>query len=171
MVTGNFSCLDISGLLRHLGPKQIVKVPTRKDTTLDLILMNMHEYFNLSQAFLPFGLSDHNAIVASLLQGQNNINTKKTITKQDLQASFKAMGKYLNLIDWSLLFTPLEGCEEMWDTFSEVVHTGLDILMSEKQYRICSADASWMTQSESPYTKETKGLFYVRARVHSIQVF
>ena len=34
----------------------------------------------------------------------------------------------------------------MWDTFSEVVHTDLDILMPEKQYHICSADTPWMTQ-------------------------
>ena len=56
------------------------------------------------------------------------------------------MRRFLNLIDWSLLFAPLQGCEEMWNTFIEAVHTGLDILMPEKQCRFCTADAPWMTQ-------------------------
>ena len=34
----------------------------------------------------------------------------------------------------------------MWHTFSDVVSTGFDILMSEKQYRVCTADAPWTTQ-------------------------
>ena len=33
----------------------------------------------------------------------------------------------------------------MWNTFSEVVSTGLDTLMPEKEYRVCAADAPWMT--------------------------
>ena len=46
LVTGDFNRLDISGLLRHFRLKQIVKVLTRKDATLDLILTNMHEYYS-----------------------------------------------------------------------------------------------------------------------------
>ena len=34
----------------------------------------------------------------------------------------------------------------MWNTFTEAVLTGLDILIPEKQYRVCTADAPWMTQ-------------------------
>ena len=34
----------------------------------------------------------------------------------------------------------------MWNVFSKAVRTGLDILMPEKQFRICTADAPWMTQ-------------------------
>ena len=35
----------------------------------------------------------------------------------------------------------------MWKVFSKVVHIcGLDILMPEKQFRICTADTPWMTQ-------------------------
>ena len=46
LVTGDFNRLDISGLLGHFRLKQIVKVPTRKDATLDLILTNMHEHYS-----------------------------------------------------------------------------------------------------------------------------
>ena len=118
-----------------------MKVPTRKDATLDLILTNMHEHYSAPQAFPPFGLSDHNTVMATALHGKRNNNSKKTITKQDLRVSSKAaMGRYLNLFDWQLLFAPLTSCEEMWNTFLEVVCTGLDILMPEKEYRVCTAD-------------------------------
>ena len=147
LATGDFNRLDISGLLRHFRLKQIVKVHTRKDATLDLFQMNMHEYHSPPQPFAPFGLSDHNVVVATPLQGKRINKTKKTITKRDLRASSKAsMGRFLNHIDWPIMFAPLEGCEEMWNTFTEAVHTGLDILMPVKQYRVCTADAPWMAQ-------------------------
>ena len=47
LVTGDFNPLNIDGLLNHFRLKQIVKVPTRKKATLDLILTNMHEYYIL----------------------------------------------------------------------------------------------------------------------------
>ena len=148
LVTGDFNRLDISGLLGHFRLKKIVKVPTRRDATLDLIMTNMHEHYSAPQAFPPFGLSDHNTVVANALHGKRNNNSKKTITKRDLRDSSKAaMGRYLNLFDWQLLFAPLISCEEMWNMFSEVVRTGLDILMPEKKYRVCAADPPWMTQS------------------------
>ena len=86
-------------------------------------------------------------MMATALHGKRNNNSKKTITKRDLRASSKAaMGRYLNLFDWQLLFAPLTSCEEMWNTFFEVVCTGLDILMPEKEYRVCTADPPWMTR-------------------------
>ena len=89
-----------------------MKEHTRKDATIDLILMNMHDHY--SQPFAPLGLSDHNAVVATPLHGKRINNTKKTITKRDLRASSKAsMGRFLNGIDWSILFSPLEGCKEI----------------------------------------------------------
>ena len=103
----------------------------------------MHDHY--SQPFARLGLSDHNVVVATPLHGKR-IN-KKTIIKRDLRASSKAsMGRFLNGIDWSILFSPLEGCKEIWNVFSKAACTGLDILMPEKQFRICTADAPWMTQ-------------------------
>ena len=145
LVTGDFNRLDIGCLLRHFRLNQIVKEHTRNDATLDLILTNMHDHYSPPQPFAPLGLSDHNVVVATPLHGKR-IN-KKTITKRDLRASSKAsMGRFLNGIDWSILFSPHEGCKEMWNVFSKAVCTGLDILMPEKQFRICTADAPWMTQ-------------------------
>ncbi len=42
LVTGDFNRLNINNLLNHFRLKQIVKVHTRKDAILDLMLTNMH---------------------------------------------------------------------------------------------------------------------------------
>ena len=56
------------------------------------------------------------------------------------------MGRYLSSIDWTLMLSPLDTCENMWSVFHEVVHSGLDTIMPEKQIRIHPADAPWMNQ-------------------------
>ena len=64
ILTGYFNRLNVSRLLNHFCLKQIVKIPTRMEATLDLIITNMHKYCNSPQGYPAFGLSDHNTIVA-----------------------------------------------------------------------------------------------------------
>ena len=69
------------------------------------------------------------------------------ITVRDTRKSCKfEMGRYLTKIDWSLVCGPLDTCESMWTSFHELVHSGLDIIMPEKQIHIHPTDAPWMTQ-------------------------
>ena len=141
LVTGDFNRLNIDGLLNHFRLKQIVKVPTRKKATLDLILTNMHEYYSPPQAYPPFGLSDHNVVVATPIDGKRNINNKKVTMRYDLRTSNKAaLGRYLTQRNWPLLFTPLVSCEEKWQVFQDVIHSGLDTIMLAKPIMICTAD-------------------------------
>ena len=148
-MTGDFTRLDVTRLLNLFRLKQIVKihVPTRNDVTLDLILTNMHKYYNSPQGYPEFGLSDHNTIIVTGKSVLPNANTKKLITVRDTRKSRKLeMGRYLTKIDWSLVCGPLDTCESMWTSFHELVHPGLDIIMPEKQIRIHPTDAPWMTQ-------------------------
>ena len=64
--SGEFNRLNISRLQTQFKLKQLVRVPTRGNQTLDLILTNMPHVYNkdLVQTFPPFGLSDH--LVVSL---------------------------------------------------------------------------------------------------------
>ena len=81
LVTGDFNRLDISGLLNHFRLKQMVKVSTRRNATLDLVLTNMHDYYYSPQAYPPFGLSDHSTVVASPKVKEHKSNTKKVVTR------------------------------------------------------------------------------------------
>ena len=148
LVTVDFNGLNINGLLNHFRLKQILKVMTRKKATLDLILTNMHEYYSPPQAYPLFGLSDHNVFVATAVDGKRNINNKKVTMRRDLQTSNKvALGRYLTQINWPLLFTPLVSCEENWQVFQDVIHSGLDTIMPAKPVKICTADVPWMNES------------------------
>ena len=143
-----FNRLNIDGLLNHFRLKQIMKVMTRKKATLDLILTNMHEYYSPPQAYPPFRLSDHTVAVATATDGKRNINNKKVTMRRDLRTSNKAaLGRYLTQINWPLLFTPLVSCEEKWQVFQDVIHSGLDTIMPAKPVKICTADVPWMNES------------------------
>ena len=75
LVTGDFNSLDISCLLRQFCLQQIMKEHTRKDTTLDLILTNMHDHYFSPQPFVPLRLSNHNVVVATPLHGKCHLPT------------------------------------------------------------------------------------------------
>ena len=108
-----YDLVNINCLLNHFRLKQIVKVPTRKKATLDPILTNMHEHYSPPQAYPPFGLSDHNVVMATPMDGKRNINNKKVTIRRDLRTSNKAaLGRYLTQINWPRLFAPLVSCEE-----------------------------------------------------------
>ena len=147
LVTGDFNRLNINRLLNHFRLKQIVKVHTRKDAILDLMLTNMHNHFCAPKAYAPFGLSDHNTIVAEPNVIAPKGNNKKVIIRRDCRASRKAeMGRYLSLFDWSQLFAPLDSSEEKWSVFHEVIHNGLNLLMPEKRMEVSTVDAPWMNK-------------------------
>ena len=105
---------------------------------------------------------DHNTIVATGKTAAQKNNTKKSITIRDQRKSRKLeMGRYLSSIDWTLMLSPLDTCENMWTVFHEVVHSGLDTIMPEKQIRIHPADAPWMNQ-------KLKSLIYSKANHHDM---
>lgn len=116
IIVGDFNHLDVKLLKRQFRPKQTVKKLSRKDAILDLMLTNLHEFYDDSKIFPPFGLSDHNTITAQA-KNQENRSTTKFVLKQE---SHK--GRYLNVIDWPSLLTPHGNCEDLLNTFSEVIY-------------------------------------------------
>ena len=159
LVTGDFNRLNIDGLLNHFRLKQIVKVPTRKKATPDLILTNMHEYYSPPQVCPPFGLSDHYAVVATPKDGKRNINSKTFAMRRYLRTSNKAaLGRYLTQINWHLLFTRVVSCEEKWQVFQDVIHSGLDSIIPAEPVKICTADVRWMNKSLKSHYEEAKGV-------------
>ena len=62
IVAGDFNRLDITSIKKHFRLKQIVKKPTRKNGILDLVLTNLHQFYDDPCTFPPFGLSDHHTV-------------------------------------------------------------------------------------------------------------
>ena len=65
IICGNFNLFNTNSLINHFRLKQIVKAPTRKDATLDLIITNLQAFYNDPATFPPFGLSDHATVLVN----------------------------------------------------------------------------------------------------------
>ena len=148
ILAGDFNHLDVKSIQRHLRLKQMVKKPTRKDAILDLVLTNLHDFYEEPQHFPPFGLSDHQTVTVESLVRENCDQPCKFVLKRYKRESRKAeLGRYLSVIDWSVLFSSSNDCQEMLNIFNKVIHIGLDILMPIKRVRVNTRDAPWMTDN------------------------
>ena len=137
IVCGDFNRLNVQPIMNLFRLKQIVKVPTRKNAILDLIVTNLQGHYENPQVFPPFGLSDHNTVLGSPKAREKSRKTTKFVLRRDLRLSRKAeLGRYLGTMDWRVLFTGLQSCEELLGVFQKVLYTGLELLMPVKRERI-----------------------------------
>ena len=145
IVAGDFNRLDTKPIERHFRLKQIVKIPTRKDAILHRVLTNLHRFYVAPQGFPPFGLSDHNTITVEAKVRDNSRQQSRFVFKRDKRENRKAeLGRYLSAIDWTMLFSSANSCQEMLDIFNKVLHTELDLLMPIRRVRVNTSDAPWM---------------------------
>jgi hypothetical protein len=83
MILGDFNHFHYKTLCRHSFLKQTVKKPTQQTAILDLILTNMHKWYNEPEILPAIGLSDHLSILATpaIQTKQPNNIIKKTVRK------------------------------------------------------------------------------------------
>ncbi len=83
MILGDFNHFDYKTLCRHSSLKQTVKKPTRQSAILDLILTNMHKWYNEPKIIPAIGLSDHLSVLTTpaIQTKQPNNVIKKTSRK------------------------------------------------------------------------------------------
>ena len=118
IVCGDFNRLNVQSIMNLFRLKQIVKVPTRKNAILDLILTSLQAHYKKPQASPPFSLSDHNTVLSSRKAREKYKKTTKLVLRCDLRPSRKAeLGRYLSSVDWRVLFTGLQSCEELLGVF------------------------------------------------------
>ena len=109
-------------------------------------MTNLHTHYEKPTIFPPFGLSDHSTVVALPKTRVKGSKNTKYVLKRDARPCRKAeLGRYLGSIDWPLLFTSLEHCEDLLNVYQEIIHVGLDNLIPVKRVRTNTSDAPWMT--------------------------
>ena len=161
IVAGDFNRLDITSIKKHFRLKQIVKKPTRKNAILDLVLTNLHQFYDDPCTFPPFGLSDHHTVTVALRIRDKSQSASKFVLKRDKRASRKAeLGRYLDAIDWLTLFSSAESCEDLLDVFMNFIRTGLDLIMPVKRVCINTTDAPWMTQHLKSLIRKRQKAFH-----------
>ena len=108
IAVGDFNCLDIISLKKHFRLKQVVKKPTRKNTIIDPVFTNLHQYYDEPRSFPPSGLSDHNTIPAEARVTESGQNITKLTLKRDTHASRKTeLRRQLSVMNWPSLFSSL----------------------------------------------------------------
>ena len=176
-LTGDFNRLNVNRLLVQFKMKQLVRVPTRRDQILDLIITNLpHLYENNSVEMRPpFGLSDHNVIMLHPKNRPPLASSRRTVRKRDSRSSRRnELGRYLSSCDWSIL-NSLTNCEDKIKLFADLISFGLDSIMPLKTFKLHINDQPWVTAEfkkliklrQRAFAKGDKDLFHVyRNRVN-----
>ena len=161
IIAGDFNRLDVTRLKRHFHLKQTVKASTPKDAILDLVLTNLHDHYDKPQTLPHFGLSDHSTLSVPPLVRKWGTASEKLILKRDLQPSRKAeMGRYICSLDWPLLLSFPETCDELLCVFEQVIHTGLNLLMPARNVPMNTRDAPWMRQHLKDLIRKRQQAFH-----------
>ena len=106
VLLGDFNDLPIDDICETCSLEQVVKVPTRKDNTLDLILTNIDNDLYKDPITLPsIGNSDHLCVVYMPKEFVKHETTKKKIMIRKFKDSaIREFGSWITNHDWSLLF-------------------------------------------------------------------
>ena len=131
LLTGDFNHLSVTRLLAEFKLRQLVRVPTRGEWTLDLIITNMPQPYDkdFGQTFPPFGLSDHSVVLLRHKPRTVRTSSCRTITRRDTRPSRKyELGRYLGSVDWPVLDS-VQGCENKLQLFVDLVKIGVDTIM------------------------------------------
>ena len=124
--------------------------PTRGAKILDLILTNMHTFYDVQPAivFPPYGLSDHNMImVEPKVKTSSEIPSRKTVIKRDIhQSRKKEIGRCLSNFDWQLIDSS-QPCDKNCDILYSAIKMGYDIFMPEKHVKFHRNDNPGITEN------------------------
>ena len=146
-LTGDFNRLNTNRLQAQFRMKQLVRVPTRGDQILDLILTNLPHLYDKNSVEMcpPFGLSDHNVIMVYPKNRLPQAFSRRSMSKRDTRHSKRnELGRYLCNCDWSIL-NSLTNCEEKVQLFADLIRIGLDNIMPLQTFKLHVNDQPWVT--------------------------
>ena len=107
--------------------------------------------------FPPFGLPDHCTVVAKA--GDRPKNDPVTRTVRNLKPSNKIkLGCYFSRIDWSILNT-VDTIDQKVQLFEDLILSGLNTIATEKNIKIHTNDAPWMTPELKSLIKKRQKAF------------
>ncbi len=105
MILGDFNHFDYKTFCRHSSLKQNVKKPTRQSAILDLILTNMHKWYNELKIISAIGLSVHLSVLTTpAIQTKQPNNVIKKTSRKTTTSNLVSFGKYVKSLDWSHLY-------------------------------------------------------------------
>ena len=157
LLTGDFNHLRIQRILVQFKMKQLVHTPTRGNNILDLIITNLYQVYGQNSVHIipPFGLSDHSGVLLRpKVRSPNNSCSRKSLEMRDTRPRRKyELGRYLSSIDWSIL-NEVGTCEAKSQFFTNLITTGVDIIMPLKRVKVHVNDPPWVTSDFKKLTRQ-----------------
>ena len=146
LLTGDFNQLNDKFLKTHYRYAQLVKVPTRGQSTLDKIWTNMSPVYDTPITLSELGSSDHNMVLLrpthghSLVKG-STVRVTIRCMSSDNRAKFSAM---LSAVRWETMFR-MRSCEEQFIFYQTVIDQLMCQCFPNKVVTRHSADKPWVT--------------------------
>ena len=157
---GDFNDLKINEILNACAFKQVVKVPTRKEATLDLILTNKSNKFYKDPITLPsISTSDHLSVLYEpIVYTKTNPEKTKIITRKFHKSAMIAFGAWLISFDWSVLLN-IKDVNLKVAYFFEIMWVMIDKFFPPITIVATKNDKEWITP-------KIKSLIAVRQKAH-----
>ncbi|XP_033097278.1 uncharacterized protein LOC117101408 [Anneissia japonica] len=134
-ICGDLNRLNISSLCTGNKLKQIIKVPTRGDNILDVVLTNLRELYNSPTISAPIDHSDHNVIEVSppFAIKNNTINFKKVRPMPESKLSL--IGRWAQAQSWEEVLQA-KNTQAKADAFYMLVNNAIDKILTIKNYKV-----------------------------------
>ena len=146
LLLGDFNDLKVNEICESCKLKQVVKVPTRKEAILDLIMLNEDNNMYNEPITLPsIGKSDHLCVLLRPINQKN----KKIIKEKIMMRKFKKsaiilFGAWLTKFDWSKMFK-LQNVNDKVAYFSTITWLMVEKYFPLRLVKISNTDKEWMT--------------------------
>ena len=140
------------------GLEQVIDAPTRNDNILDLIFTNSSEIINNYSILPPFSNSDHSCIELVLNFQLSNVLDQKQ--KNFYKADYKSIVEYLELLDWSNIFSNCITANDFWSSFHDVlthlIECFVPLKMPPKRKILLSSDLKALLRKKKKLWKRLK---------------
>ena len=145
-LTGDFNRLSTKQIEKAYKLHQIVKNPTRGNACLDLIITNMHNFYQPPIHLSPIGVADHQVIICKPLPSYRIPKAKRNIKhmrKFSLKKKIEFVDK-MNMANWECVYKA-PSCEEMYHNFSQLLITMVEKHFPWKMVSRGLNDKPWVT--------------------------
>ena len=146
IITGDFNNFSVEELCDSCKLNQVVKVPTRKDNILDLILTNTSNKFYKAPYSLPaIGKSDHFCVMYEPLDDLKFKTTKETkLIRIFKESALIQFGAWLTRFNWSLLCR-IDDVNLKVAYFFTIMWAMIDIFFPLTKVVVTNNEKEWIT--------------------------
>ena len=144
VILGDLNTFPDKEVTRPLNLKQVVKVPTRGNNTLDKIITNLHKLYNAPVSLPNLGNSDHSSVLWEPCHQQQSKEPVKTqYTRRFPDSRIREFGRWITQQSWQEVLD-MEGTDNKCDLFYDIIWEKIDALFPLKKRRTHPKDKPWM---------------------------